>query len=75
MLSRRQVLHLVSGQTEAVRGGMPSILVLAVDKRLLSYESERKHSLLASTNSLANGQIRGQACSLAMKVGLELHAQ
>ena len=40
MPSRRQVLHLVPGQTEAVRGGMlPSTLFFTVDKRLLSYES------------------------------------
>ena len=75
MPSRRQVLHLVPGQTEAVLGGMPSRLFLTVDKRLLSYESERKQSLLASTDYLVNGQVRGQACSLATKVGLELHAQ
>ncbi len=75
MPSRRQVLHLVPGQSEAVRGGMPSRLFLTVDKRLLSYESERKQSLLASTDSLVNGQVRGKACSLAIKVGLELHAQ
>ena len=63
------------GQTEAVRGGMPSRLFLTVDKRLLSYESEQKQSLLASGDSLENGQVRGQACSLAMKVWLKLHAQ
>ncbi len=67
--------RLVPGQAEAVRGGMPSRLFLTVDKRLLSYENEQKQSLLASSDSLENGQIRGQACSLAMKVGLKLHAQ
>ncbi len=68
------VLHLVPDQAEAVRGGMPSRLFFTVDKRLLSYESEQKQSLLASGDSLENGQVRGQACSLAMKVWLKLHA-
>ena len=70
MPSQRQVLHLLPGQAEAVRGGMSSMQTLPHGKQTLA--ELRKQSLLASyiysTDSLKNGQVRGQACSLAMKV-------